>query len=170
MSKLQRFAKKELREIIPPTVFFLISFHILVLFRALMLKGYGVQVSAVAGATVAALVVGKVVIIADAIPIMNRFPRRPLIYNVLWKTLIYVVAALVVHYLEHLVPAWWRTGSLGDAHRELMSKIVWPHFWAIQLWLVLLFFIYCTLRELIRVLGRDQVREIFLGPPRQPKP
>jgi hypothetical protein len=43
--------------------------------------------------------------------------------------------------------------------------MVWPHFWAIQLWLVVLILIYCSMRELIRVIGRDRVVNIFFRSP-----
>lgn len=157
------FIKHELRELLPPTIFFFLAFHLLALSRALMLKQYGVTMSAVAGATIGALVVGKVVLIADAIPIINRFPNRPLIYNIVWKTTIYVLAALVVHYLEHLIPIWWKSGSLADANRTLLGEIVWAHFWAVQLWLLVLLLMYCTLRELVRALGREEVMRMFFG-------
>ena len=81
----------------------------------------------------------------------------------MWKTVIYAAAALLIHYLEHLVPLWWRTGELGVANRQLVSEIVWPHFWAIQLWLIVLLFVYCALRELIRAIGREQVMAMFFG-------
>ena len=165
MSQLGQRIMKEVHEVIPPTIFFLIAFHILALFRALMLRQYGVEVSAVAGATVAALVVAKVVLLADLLPFVNQFPEKPLIYNVVWKTAIYVVAALIVHYLEHLVPLWWRAGDLSAANRQLLDEIVWPHFWAIQLWIIVLMFLYCSLRELVRALGADEVRRMFFGPP-----
>ena len=84
MSNVWAKVKHEIREAIPPAIFFLISFHIIVLSRALMLREYGVQVSALAGATVGALLVAKVVLVADMLPIINRFPEKPLIYNVLW--------------------------------------------------------------------------------------
>jgi len=42
---------------------------------------------------------------------------------------------------------------------------VWPHFWAIQILLVVLILMYCTRHELARVIGRDKVREIFFGTP-----
>lgn len=42
---------------------------------------------------------------------------------------------------------------------------MWPHFWAVQLWLVVLIFVYCALRELVRVIGRQRVQQIFLGAP-----
>jgi len=165
LNKLGRLLEKELLELLPPTIFFFIAFHILVLFRALLLRQYGVQTSTVAGATVAALVVGKVVLIADALPFVNRFPEKPLMFNVAWKTLIYMVAALVVHYLEHLIPVWWRIGDLAAASRQLWQEIVWPHFWAIQLWLLVLFFMYCAIRELVRAVGPREVRRMFFGAP-----
>src|SRR5262245_6361231 len=165
MSKLGERMKEEFFEILPPTIFFFIAFHILALFRALILRQYGIQISTVAGATVAALLVGKVVLLADMLPFVNRFPEKPLIYNVVWKTAIYVVAALAVHYLEHLVPLWWRAGDLSTANRQLWDEIVWPHFWAIQLWLLVLLFVYCSLRELIRAIGTEEVKRMFFGTP-----
>src|SRR5262245_43124842 len=165
MNKVWATVKHEFYEVLPPTIFFLISFHIVVLDRALMLREYGVHASALAGATVAALLVAKVVLIADKLPFINRFPQKPLMYNVLWKTMIYVSASVFVHYLEHLLPLWWRMGALREAHAHLQSEIVWPHFWAVQLWLVVLIFIYCAMRELVRVIGRQRVVAIFFGAP-----
>jgi hypothetical protein len=156
--------KDELLELLPPTIFFLVAFHIIVMSRALMLREYGVKVSAVAGATVAALLVGKVVLLADKLPAVNRFPSKPLIYNVVWKTAIYLLGALIVHYLEHLVPVWWRLGSFAAANHHLREEVVWPHFWGIQLWLVVLLFVYCALRELVRAIGAREIWSIFFGP------
>jgi hypothetical protein len=155
--------KHEVGELLPPTIFFLVTFHILVLSRALMLRQYGVEISAIAGATLGALLVAKVVLLADMWPGVNRFPEKPLIYNVLWKTGIYVLGALVVHVLEHLVPMWWREGHLFVAWRRLIGEVVWPHFWAIQLWLVVLLFVYCAFREFVRAVGRQTVVRMFLG-------
>ena len=169
MNQLGQRIKKEVREVLPPTLFFLIAFHILTLFRSLMLRQHGIEISAVAGATVAALVVAKVVLLADLLPFVNRFPEKPLIYSVVRKTAIYVLAALVVHYLEHLVPLWWRARDLAAANRQLLNEIVWPHFWAIQLWLLVLLFVYCAVRELVRALGADKVRRMYFGPPAGPR-
>jgi hypothetical protein len=165
MSNVWAKTKHELREALPPAIFFWVTFHIVLLDRALMLKEYGLRLSSMAGATVGALIVAKVVLVADMLPIVNRFPEKPLIYNVVWKTGIYVVASMVLHYLEHLLPLWWRLKDLAAANELLWSEIVWPHFWAVQLWLLVLIFIYCTARELIRVIGRDQVKKIMFGAP-----
>ncbi len=133
--------------------------------RALILRQYGVHVSALAGATIGALLVAKAVLIADMLPAVNRFPEKPLIYNVVWKTLIYVVGALMVHYLEHLVPVWWRLGNVVAASRQVVDEVVWPHFWVIQLWLVVLLFVYCAWREFVRAIGREKALAMFFGFP-----
>ena len=117
-----------------------------------------------AAATVAALLVAKVVFIADKLPIINRFPEKPLMYNVVWKTAIYVAVSLLLHYLEHLLPMWWRMGSFGA------PTSIWPEHRVAALLgdpalAVVLIFVYCALRELIRVVGRERVRQIFFVTP-----
>jgi hypothetical protein len=164
VKKLGAWIAHEFREVLPPTIFFLVGFHMLSLTRALMLQEYGIRAASAAGATVGALLVAKVVLIADRLPVINRFPSKPLIYNVAWKTMIYVLAALIVHYLEHLVPLWWRLRDLGAANQQLLGEIVWPHFWVVQLWLVVLLFVYCAVRELIRAVGPHEVKRMFFGP------
>jgi hypothetical protein len=161
MSKLAHFIKHEAREMIPPLVFFLFAFHFIVLLRSLMLMEYGVRISAISNATISALVVAKVILIADVLPIINRFPGRPLIYNVAWKTTIYFVVALLVHYLEHLVPLWWSMGSLSGANKHILEKTIWPHFWAIQLCLFVLFALFCAVRELSTALGKGRIFSMF---------
>jgi hypothetical protein len=164
VSKVWAKAKHELYEVLPPMIFFLVAFHIILVERALIAREYGLHPLSMATATVTALVVAKVVLIADMLPIINRFPQKPLMYNVVWKTAIYVVASLIAHYLEHLIPLWWRTGFRA-ANERLWGELVWPHFWAVQLLLVVLFLLYCALRELVRVIGRDRVRQIFFSAP-----
>lgn len=131
--------------------------------KRLMLQQYGISFSDFGAVVVGALIVGKVVLIVDHLPFVNRFPGRPLIYNVAWKTLIYVSAAFLVRLAEHLVPLVIEYGGFREAMAHLVDDVVWPRFWVIYLWLSVLLFVYCSLRELIRVIGRDQVLRLFFG-------
>jgi hypothetical protein len=165
MSRILARLKHEFVAVIPPTVFFFIAFHLIAFTRALMLQVYGIPSSTFLTVTILAFLIAKVVLIVDHVPFVNRFPEKPLIYNVLWKTAIYQVAALLVRYVEHLVPFVREHGDLALANRYLLDTVVWSQFWFVQIWLLVLFFLYCTMRELIRVLGREHVRAIFFGPP-----
>jgi hypothetical protein len=165
MSKLFAKVKEEIIEVLPPTIFFFITLHLVAIVRVLMLKGSGIAVSTPLQVTVAALILGKAVLIADLLPFINLYPHKPLIYNVVWKTTIYVLVAALVHYLERLVDFWKEAGSLVAGNQKLLAEIVWPHFWAIQILLLVLICFYCMMRELVRVIGRDKVLEIFFGTP-----
>jgi hypothetical protein len=157
--------RHELEELIPVTVFFLVSFQLLALTQALMLEEYGIRATVFLAATIGALVVAKVVVITDHFPLVNRFPDKPLIYNVVWKTAIYFVASLLVRYAEHLIHFWRQTHEFAAANRRLIDEVVWPHFWGVQLWLLILLFVYCALRELVRALGRERVVQMFFHKP-----
>ena len=87
-----------------------------------------------------------------------------LVYNVAWKTTIYLLVALLVHYLEHLVDFWRKTGSFIAGNEKLLAEIVWPHFWAIQIILAVMILIYCTMHEIVRLLGAEKVQHMFFGP------
>jgi hypothetical protein len=129
-----------------------------------MLKGTGVAIGTSVSVTVAALIIAKAVLIADLMPFINRYPHKPLVYNVAWKTAIYFVVAALVHYLERLVDYWREAGGLAAANEKLLAEVVWPHFWAIQIFLLVLILMYCTMRELVRVIGSKRIRQIFFGP------
>ena len=163
MSNFGHGLKHFIQEMIPPVLFFFISFQLLAITRALMLKQYGIEVTTFVVATVGALVTAKVVVLADLLPFINRFPGRPLICNIIWKTMIYFLAAFAVRYLEEFIHFYRAHRTLLDVNRHLLDEVVWPHFWAIQLWLTVALLIYCTGDELVRALGRDRVRELFFG-------
>lgn len=163
MSKFIHSIKHLVHEMIPPAVFFFVTFQLLAFTRALMLKQYGIEVTTFMVATIGALVTAKVVVLADLLPFINRFPRRPLIYNIVWKAAVYFLAAFVVRYLEEFIHFYRQQGQVLAANRHMLDEVIWPHFWAIQIWLTALLFIYCTMDELLRALGRDRVRELFFG-------
>jgi hypothetical protein len=164
MSKLSAKIKEEIEELLPPTAFFFVALHIVAIIRVLMLKGTGIALGTSVSVTVAALILGKAVLIADLLPFINRYPDKPLVYNVAWKTTLYVLVAMLVHYLERLIDFWREAGGLIAGNQKLLAEMVWPHFWAIQILLVVLILAYCTMRELVRVIGGDKVRRMFFGP------
>src|SRR5881392_327752 len=156
--------KEEFFKILPPTIFFFVALHIVAFIRVLMLEGTGLKPSSSVSIAVASLILGKAVLIADMLPMINRFPNKPLIYNVAWKTVIYLLISAVIHYLERLIDFWRQAGSFVAGNQKLLSEIIWPHFWAIQIVLFVLIAMYCMVHELVRVIRREKALRIFFGP------
>ena len=165
MGRASEKIKEEFLAMIPPTTFFFFTLGLVAVVRVLMTKGTGLPISTPIQVAVGALVLGKAVLIADMLPVINRYPDKPLAYNVAWKTGIYVLVALVIHYLERVVDFWKETGGFVAGNEKLLAEMVWPHFWAIQIVLVVLIFDYCVMHELARVIGVKKLREMFFGKP-----
>src|SRR5262245_18659281 len=141
--------------------------HIVAIIRVLMLEGSGIAVTTSLQVTIAALILGKSVLIADHLPLINRYPDKPLAYNIGWKTLIYLLVATLIHYLERLIDVARAAGGVIAGIRKLNAEMVWPHFLAIEIILVVLILAYNTVHELVRVIGKDAALEMFFGLPRR---
>jgi hypothetical protein len=164
MSTLSGKFKHEIMKALPPTLFFFFILHIVAIIRALMVRGTGISLPTSGSVLIASLILGKSVLVADMLPFINRFPDKPLVWNVAWKTLMYAIVAFLVHYLERLYDYWKEAPGILAANHELIMDINWPRFWAIQILLVTLILMYCVIAELARVIGQHRLKTMFFGP------
>lgn len=148
-------------EILPAFLFFLVMFHVVLFTRMLTLREFGITPHASAVAIIGALLVAKVIFIADKFAFLNFYPHRPLIWNVLLKTAAYCILIFLFLYVEELFHLRHRYGSFASGYGHLRSAVVWPIFWTEEIWLTVLLFFYCTAVELVRVIGAAKVKEIF---------
>src|SRR5262249_45747306 len=140
----------ELSGALPPTIFFFVGFNFIVLTTNLLVADYGAAVSNFMLATVAALVVGKAVITANA---------APLIHPILFKAGVYWVAVFFARLAERFVHYSVVDGNRpGDFPGYLISSFSWHRFTAISLWILALFLIYETASELTQLLGPTEMR------------
>ena len=161
--KLLSFLGREFREMLPPTLFFFVGFNLILFTKRLILEDYLVNYIGFFIATTSALVVGKSVLVANAMPFLRRFDDSPLFYPVLFKTVVYTVFVFVARLLEALVHYLVQGGVLGGGRfvEELIGKFSWAHFTAVQLWIFVLFLIYVAASELNQLLGDGEIFKIF---------
>lgn len=164
MHKLRAIIKEEFFAILPPTIFFFVTLHLLTFIRVLMARGSHFQPLSTMSIAIASLILGKAVLIADLLPPINRYPNKPLAYNIVWKTIIYLVMASVIHYLERLIDFARQAGGIVAGNEKLFHEIVWSHYWAVEIILFILILVYCTARELVRVIGKEKMLRLFFGP------
>jgi hypothetical protein len=164
MYKILEKLKEEFFAILPPTIFFFVALHIVTFIRVLMAVGSHFQPLSTVSIAIAALILGKSVLIADMLPPINRYPNKPLAYNIVWKTVIYLLMATVIHYIERLIDFSRQAGGIVAGNEKLFAEIVWPHFWAVEILLFVLIVNYCTARELVRVIGKQKMLRLFFGP------
>jgi len=152
----------ELREVLPPTIFFLIGFNLIVLTTNLILADYLAAFGSFMVATAAALVVGKSVLVANAMPLVRWYDRAPLIQPILFKTVVYWAVVFVARLLEHFVRFSLIEGNpIGSFLPHMIATFSWHRFAAIQIWILVLFLIYVTASELNHLFGDGELRRIL---------
>jgi hypothetical protein len=160
-SRLLRFVLKEVKEVIPPTIFFIIGFNVIVLTTQLILADYLVHFANFMLVTLSALIVGKAVLVANALPFFRRFDTAPLIQPVLFKTVIYCIVVFVVRFLEHVVKYWLARGTFAGIPEYIANHFSWNRFIAIQIWIFILFLIYTIGAELNLLFGNGELLKIL---------
>ncbi len=148
---------------LPPTIFFLVVFFVVVLTRSLMGEGTAIPMNTYGAAALGALVVGKSILVADALPLLRRFEDHPRIVNVLWRTFLYLLVVLAFQLLEELFPLISKHGGLAAAIAALVGEVDWARFWATHLLFAVFMSLYCLGTALIDALGRERFVREFLG-------
>lgn len=164
-SRFLAFVLKELWEVLPPTIFFAVGFNLIVLTTDLILADFLIHFGNFVIATTAALVVGKSVLVANAMPFLRRFDRAPLIRPILFKTMVYWAVVFLVRFLEKLIEYLFAGGRLREIPDYVATHFSWHRFAAIQIWIFVLFLVYTAGVELNARLGHSELLKIFFTKP-----
>ncbi len=149
------------REVLPPTLFFLFSFNLIVFTTNLLVHDYWFRLSSFLLATTTALVVGKAVLVANHIRMIDRFRGAPLIQPILYKTIFYTLVVLVVRLAERFIHLALDEQGFAAALDIAVNEFSWRRFAAIQIWIFTCFLIYVTATEISYLLGDGQLFRLF---------
>ncbi len=163
MSKFTEGVRRELRELVPAMLFFLVAFHMLSLTMGLALGAHDITVATSTLATVSAIIVAKTILLMEHTAVARWFSSR-LIFNLLWKTVLFGTVALLLRQLEELVPVLVHHGDLGAALRRQADNFSTQRFLVIHMWLYTMLLIYSLASEAVVRVGRDGLQAIMLGP------
>ncbi len=159
----------EVRKTALVTIYFLIGFNLLALLLALMAPGFRDTRTLFASATVAALLVGKVMVVTEGL-VSRRLSRgHSFLRTVLTKSVIFTVVILAAMAFEEVVH-----GVIADdlswsaAWHHLREEASWARFTARSVYLIVLFGLYSFIFELDQFFGADGVADIVLSRYRQP--
>ena len=152
---------KELREVIPVTLFFFIGFALVLMLVKLILAQYSIPVAVLSRAMLASLIVGKVVLVLEKVRLEERLPNAPGWVLIAIKTLFYGSGAIVAGFIERLIETWGSSQGFGDALTETWTHMHLGRFIAVILCVTILFGAYFTFLELDRAMGKGAIVSLF---------
>ncbi|MGH8764183.1 MAG: hypothetical protein ACRET8_00545 [Burkholderiales bacterium] len=146
---------------LPAVIFFFISFNLILFTKQVALHERGIPFSGFLVATLAALLVGKAVLVTDQLRFMRRFEGAPLIQPILFKSAIYWAVTFAVRIADGFVQFVREGGAPGAFPQYVADAFLWQRFVMIQLWLMVLFMIYVTIFELNMLFGDGELPRLF---------
>jgi len=149
------------RHLLPPTLYFFIAFNLIVFTTNLFIHDYWFRLSGFLLATTTALIVGKAVLVANRIRLIDRFRGAPLIQPILYKSIFYTLIVLVVRIAERFIHIAFDDRGVSIAFDSAVADFSWRRFAAVQIWLFTCFLIYVTATELGALLGEGQMFRLF---------
>lgn len=156
MDKIRSWLRKELHELAPVWIFFFFFVLLLRITEWAILRELGIREGIIRRVLIFTFLISKVFIVLDNLKFMNRFVSRPLIYGVVWKTFFYTLGITLARIIELL---------FSESISQIIESMLYPRFWIIQIWTVTLLFIFCSGRELIKKIGKDNFLKMVFSAP-----
>jgi hypothetical protein len=160
-AKAYRFWLHEMKLLLPPTLYFVCAFNLIVFTTNLLTRSYFLALTNFLTATALALLVGKAVLMADKFRAIHRFQNAPLIKPILYKTLFYGLVVMLFQVIEQLLHFAFSAEGFMAALRQAEAAFTWQRFAAIQIWLFVCFLIYVTATQLSSALGPGRLKQMM---------
>lgn len=156
--------KREFFHVLPIFLFFLVSFTLINWTESFLFRRSGITPFGFLEVAIAAALIAKIVLVVDHLPLTHLFRKRPLAYNIVWKTAIYWVLLLIVRLAIRLVPFLFKTdGGFREDLNLFIDQLNWNLFISIQAYYLMLLFIFVTFQELTFKIGPAKMRHLFFG-------
>jgi len=139
-----------------------VCFGAVILYKAAVLRGHGIDFPILGLAIAKALVLGKFVLVGQAFHLGERHRDRPLVYGIFYQVISFAALLFVLSVIEEMILAWIH----GRAPMEGLSHVAgstWPEIFASCLILCLVLTPYFGLAALDERLGEGRLRRLFFG-------
>ena len=158
-------AIKEIKTVALATVYFAIWLGILMFLKTMILTEYKVEFSGISKAIIGALILAKVVLVIDLIPLSKWTRQHPAIYFIFFRTLFNIVAVFILLMLEKAFEARHEYGGFGSALSQVFQHRDVFHIWANVTVVSIAVFWFNVIFVLRRYLGVQKLRQVFLSIP-----
>jgi len=142
-------------------IYMALVFSAIIFYRRLVLAHYEIYLDDYFSGVVKAFVIAKVVMIGAFMRISRKYEHKPLIFPVFYKAVLFTIWVMLFDIVEAFIRIFISNPSFMETITEMKNHLN-------KLWLggaLLIFFSFIpffAFKELIRVLGKEKVRELFL--------
>ncbi|MGD2169629.1 MAG: hypothetical protein PVI40_05270 [Chlamydiota bacterium] len=156
------WVKKELLRFVPVFLFFLVFFLLINSAEVHLYKRAGITPFSFIEIAIAAALIAKIMLVIDHFFFIEFFQKHPLVYGIAWKTFIYLISLMLVRLTIRFIPFLLKGNDpLDIEYEKYLQTINWNFFIAIQIYYLMLLFIFVTFRELTVKIGVKKMKKLF---------
>lgn len=159
--------RDELKALALTTLYFAVWFGIVIVLKELLLAEYSIEVRGLSLALLGALVVVKVVLVLEHVPLGTWVKTRAALLDVTLRTLVYAIGIAVVLFLEKAFETRHEAGGFTNAVAHVFQHREIHHVWSTTIVVACALFGFNALTVLRRRLGDRELTRLFLAPPAQ---
>jgi hypothetical protein len=153
---------EEMRKFAFVAVYLYICFSVLLLWKAAILQEQGTSYLPYGVALVKALVLGKFILIGDAIKLGTKRMGPTVLHRILQRTLVMLLMLLAFTAIEEWLVGWYHGNTLAQTVTDYLS-LSWMEILAPNLIMLLILIPLMAASELRKSLGAEQFKAQFLG-------
>jgi len=155
----------ELKAMAFAAIYFGAWFGVLALLKSLVLEEYGIDLSGFAFALIGALIVAKVVLVLEQVPLGRWVGRHPAFVDVLLRTLFYGLGVTLVLVLEQAFDARHEYGGFTASLTHLLQHVDIYDVWIDSIVISLSLLVFNVFALIRRHLGPGGLARLLLSPP-----
>jgi uncharacterized membrane protein len=152
--------RDELRRYAIVSAYLFVCFSVVLLYRSAVLLEQGQHFLPFGAAAVKALVLGKFLLIGEALRAGERVPASTLLGRIAWRSLLLFAALIVMTLIEELVVGWAHGRPASASLGEFFGPML-PERLAGSLIVLLVLIPLVAVTELSRVLGAGRLRGLL---------
>ena len=154
----------ELKAVAITALYFGVWLAALLLIKQLVLAEYQIEFTGLSKAVFGALILSKVVLVLEHVPLGASVRTRPAWVDVVVRTILYAVGVLVVLLLEKGFEGRHEYGGLASALRAQFEQTDIYHVWTNVIVIASALLVYNMLAVVRRHLGEGGLLRLFMSP------
>jgi hypothetical protein len=160
---------KELKSFLIIVAYLWLVFFVFMMHEWTVLASHQISFRFYGLAVVNALVLGKIMLIAEDLHFADRLENKPLIYPIAYKSIAFTVLLMVAYIVEEIAVGLFHGKTVTESFPEIggggLAGVLTTA--AIMCVALVPFF---SFREIARIVGDAEFRILMLGPPREKRP
>jgi hypothetical protein len=154
--------REEMRKYALISVYLYVCFGVLLLYKSAVLDSEGVEYLPFGVAAIKALVLGKFILIGDALSVGARARHHPLLHRIIWKSIAFLLLLLVFTALEEVVVGMVHDKTIAQVWAEFLDRS-WVENLAPSAVMLMVLIPLVSATEIYRAVGPERIRQLLLG-------